>query len=404
MSHPVRALLIENGGIDAAHCDGAAFESLCAAARRRLGARDDEDLARHLRADEAALHALVAQIAVPETWFFRYPMSFESLHAHLAGRSRPVRIASIGCATGQEAYAAAATALAALGHGGSVSVEAFDRNPAAIEVARRAQWTGSLALRGSVPSWAEPWIRIEGDSAWIHPHVKAAVSCTHVRSSAHLIKVLEDRSFDVVMCRNLLIYLDAPTRDALVAAIVRAVPVGGMLMLGHAERVELGPSWRRDDHAESFAWHRGELPPLVTPQRSPVASIGSIQRPAIMPGATSPQAQRTMREDDPRTMPLPPARPAAHETDDSAAVVASSQGMPLPQHVDALLAQAESAIAAHEHERAHSLLERAVYLAPQHDLAMLALASVAERLGRLDEAQRWRKRAQRAAARGRSAP
>lgn len=402
MSHPVRALLTENGGIDAAHCEGAAFEALCAAERRRVGARDDHELARHLRNDEAALHAFVAQVAVPETWFFRYPTSFEALHAHLAGRGRPVRIASIGCATGQEAYAAAATALAALGPGGSVSVEAFDRNPVAIEVARRAQWTGSLALRGSVPSWAQPWIRIEPQGAWIHPHAKAAVSCTHVRSSAHMIEVLDGRSFDVVMCRNLLIYLDAPTRDALVAAMVRAVPVGGLLMLGHAERVELGPSWRRDDRNESFAWHRGELPPLAAPQRSPVVSIGSTERRAIVPATADLRGPRSPNARDHAPVHAAGAQPAARETDSTEQHAAPAEGTTLSQQVDALFARAESAMEANEHERAHGLLEQVVYLAPQHDLAMLALASVAERLGRLDEAQRWRTRAQRAATRGRS--
>lgn len=401
MSHPVRALLIENGGIDAAHCEGAAFEALCAAERRRLGAHDDEDLARHLRADEAALHAFVAHVAVPETWFFRYPMSFEALRAHLAGRDRPVRIASIGCATGQEAYAAAATALAALGPGGSVSVEAFDRNPVAIEVARRAHWASSLALRGSVPSWAEPWIRIESHGAWIHPQVKAAVSCAHVRSSAHMIEMLEGRSFDVVMCRNLLIYLDAPTRDALVATMVRTVPVGGLLMFGHAERVELGPSWYRDDRAESFAWHRGELPPLVAPP--PSSSIGSGTQRAPAPRVTDRHPRRPAVEHDDPTMPVSRAQPTAPEAGAAQPEAPSREGATLAQQVDVLFARAESAMAASEHDRAHDLLEQVVYLAPQHDLAMLALASVAERLGRPDEAQRWRTRAQRAATHGRSA-
>jgi chemotaxis methyl-accepting protein methylase len=402
MSHPVRALLTENGGIDAAHCEGAAFEALCAAERRRVGVRDDHELARHLRNDEAALHAFVAQVAVPETWFFRYPTSFEALHAHLSGRGRPVRIASIGCATGQEAYAAAATALAALGPGGSVSVEAFDRNPVAIEVARRAQWTGPLAMRGSIPSWAQPWIRIEPQGAWIHPHAKAAVSCTHVRSSAHMIEVLDGRSFDVVMCRNLLIYLDAPTCDALVAAMVRAVPVGGLLMLGHAERVELGPSWRRDDRNESFAWHRGELPPLAAPQRSPMVSIGSTERRAIVPATADLRGPRSPNARDHAPVHAAGAQPAARETDSTEQHAAPAEGTTLSQQVDALFARAESAMESNEHERAHGLLEQVVYLAPQHDLAMLALASVAERLGRPDEAQRWRTRAQRAATRGRS--
>ncbi|MFM1882361.1 MAG: hypothetical protein RJA05_770 [Planctomycetota bacterium] len=396
MSHPVRTLLIENGGIDAAHCEGAAFEALCAGERRRLGAQSDEDLARRLRADEAALHAFVAQVAVPETWFFRYPMSFEALHAHLAGRGRPVRMASIGCATGQEAYAAAATALAALGPGGSVSVEAFDRNPVAIDVARRAAWTGSLALRGSVPAWAQSWIRVEPNGAWIHPHVKAAVTCTHVRSSAHMIQALDGRSFDVILCRNLLIYLDAPTRDALVAAMVRALPVGGLLMLGHAERVDLGPSWHRDERAESFSWHRGELPPLVPQPRGTALATDS----GVCPGPATTSVGRRAAATTPSAG-QPSASTARVDGDHRHGTPAEPiDGATLAQQVDAIFLRAEAAMATNDHARAHELLEQVVYLAPQHDLAMLALASVAERLGRIDDARRWRTRAQRAAARG----
>lgn len=400
MSDPLRDLLVENGGIDAAHCEGPAFQALCRAERRRLGARDDADLARRLREDEAALHAFVAQVAVPETWFFRYPMSFEALRSHLGGRSRPVRIASIGCATGQEAYAAAATALAALGPGGSVSVEAFDRNPVAIEVARSAQWSGPMALRGSVPEWAEPWIRIEGDGAWIHPHAKAAVSCTHVRSAAHMIDVLDGRTFDVVLCRNLLIYLDASTRDALIAAMVRAVPVGGLLMLGHAERVELGPSWHRDGRTESFTWHREGLPPLVPPPAAPRPQpardhAGRTDAMPVQPGsgAVHPHLARRDRAGS--------GAPGDGHGDPAGSAHA---GMSLDSQVDALFAKAESAMEASDHAGAHGLLEQVVYLAPQHDLAMLALASVAERLGRHEDAQRWRVRAQRAAARRETAP
>lgn len=396
MSQPVRTLLTENGGIDAAHCAGAAFEALCAAERQRLGVQNDEDLARALRADEAALHAFVAQVAVPETWFFRYPMSFEALHAHLAGRGRPVRLASIGCATGQEAYAAAATALAALGPGGSVSVEAFDRNPAAIDVARRAAWTGPLALRGSVPAWAQSWIRIETDEAWIHPHVKAAVTCTHVKSSAHMIEALDGRSFDVILCRNLLIYLDGPTRDALVAAMVRALPVGGLLMLGHAERVDLGPSWHRDERVESFSWHRGELPPLVPQPRGTAPPNQSGVRPGPSTASVAHRATATRPAD--RQPSASTAR--VHGERRGGAQAEPADGATLAQQVDAVFLRAEAAMAANDHARAHELLEQVVYLAPQHDLAMLALASVAERLGRVDDARRWRIRAQRAAARG----
>ena len=387
MSHPVHSLLVTNGGIDPGHCEGPAFEALCSAERRRHGASDDTELARILRGDEAALHAFVAQIAVPETWFFRYPASFESLHAHLSGRTRPVRIASIGCATGQEAYAAAATAFAAMGPDAGVVVEGFDRNPAAIDVARRGDWSGSMALRGSAPAWAEPWLRLDAHGAWLHPSVRAAVSCTQVHSIDGLIGALAGRSFDVVLCRNVLIYLDGATRERIVRTITQSIPVGGLLMLGHAERVELGTEWSRDGRPESFSWHRGELPALV--QQEPARAVGATTAWTAAPAPRMGRRERT-------------AATMAGAADPSTATGAEAGDAPggLRGQVDAIFARAEAALAAGEDAHAHTLLEQVVYLAPQHDLAMLALASVCDRLGRSDDAARWQARAKRAASHG----
>lgn len=387
MIHPVRELLVENGGLDRSHCEGPAFDALCTAERRRLGAADDAGLAEMLRSDEHALHAFVAHVAVPETWFFRYPASFEALRAHLAARTRPVRIASIGCATGQEAYGAAASALAAMGEGAGVSVEGFDRNPAAIDIARRAAWTGSLALRGTVPEWAAAWVRIDDGGAWLHPAVRASVTWTHVRSSAHLLDALDGRSFDVVLCRNLLIYLDAPTRASLVGAITRAIPVGGLLMLGHAESFEHGNEWTRDERSESFCWHRDGLAPLIPP-----------------PGDRA--QQDAVRTDPARVIAPSPSRattrgarsPVGRETD---AAPGDAGTAALRAQVDAIFARAEDAMGRGDDAGARACLEQVVYLAPQHDLAMLALASVCDRLGRVEDGARWRARAQRAGLRGR---
>ncbi|MFZ9688434.1 MAG: CheR family methyltransferase [Phycisphaerales bacterium] len=380
-------LLVSNGGIDPGHCEGPAFEALCSAERRRHGASDDTELARILRGDEAALHAFVAQIAVPETWFFRYPASFEALRAHLSGRTRPVRIASIGCATGQEAYAAAATAFAAMRPEAGVVVEAFDRNPAAIDVARRGEWSGSMALRGSAPAWAEPWLRLDAHGAWLHPSVRAAVSCSQVHSIGGLIEALAGRSFDVVLCRNVLIYLDGATRERLVRTITQSIPVGGLLMLGHAERVELGTEWSRDGRPESFSWHRGELPALV--QQEPARAVGATTAWTAAPAPRMGRRERT-------------AATMAGAADPSTATGAEAGDAPggLRGQVDAIFARAEAALAAGEDAHAHTLLEQVVYLAPQHDLAMLALASVCDRLGRSDDAARWQARAKRAASHG----
>lgn len=387
MIHPVRSLLHENAGIDAQHCEGPGFEALCAAERRRLGAGNDEELAGLLRADDAALHAFVAHIAVPETWFFRYPASFEALRAHLALRGRPARIASIGCATGQEAYSVAAAVLASgPGLAGS-TIDAYDRNPRAIDAARRGAWSGSLALRGTVPQWAQPWISVEGDAAHAHPDAKALVTFHHVGSAASMLAALRGRCHDIILCRNVLIYLDESTRRSMMAAIAASLTPGGLLMLGHAERTDLGADWTRSAIAESFAWLKtseaaAPLPPAAPQPRA---------------SASTPASERA------RTSSAAPATGTPAERDRRDALVAQPHAQApstqpsLDDRVTTLMQGAEAAMAGGDLGRALGLLEQVVYLAPQHDLAMLALAACCDGLGRPDDAQRWRRRAQRAA-------
>jgi hypothetical protein len=100
-------------------------------------------------ADEIA--RLREQIAVPETWLFRYPGSFEALqHRMSTSTSRPFRVLSVACATGAEPFSIAATALSAGLRPDQVSVIGIDPNPAALASARRAE-LGRMAVRGELP-------------------------------------------------------------------------------------------------------------------------------------------------------------------------------------------------------------------------------------------------------------
>ncbi len=408
MNDALRDLLSANGGIDRSQCEGPAFDALCLAHRRRLGVADERALAARLMQDDNALHEFVAHIAVPETWFFRYPSSFEALRSLLAGRARPVRIASVGCATGQEAYCIAASALSALAPGGSVSVQAYDRNPVAIDTALRRDWNTPLALRGDFPRWSAPWAERLADGVVFDPRVISSVAFHHVPSSTAMIDELRGRAFDAIFCRNVLIYLDTPTRVALSAAMAQAIPVGGALFFGHAEVPALGPQWRRDALSESFAWHKGDPPPLLTDTthggtnaptadgiRQSARSSAGASSAALPPAHESPLRSTRV---GPRSVPM--AHDATKATTTPATIAGASAATTLAQQVDALFAQSEDAMAQGDLREAYRILERVVYLAPQHGLAMLALASIAEGLGRPADAGRWNVRAHRVASRG----
>jgi len=382
-------LLRQRAAFDGHLCTGNAFEVICEQLRRTLGEVSLESLADRVRRDEDALELLAAQVAVPETWLFRYPASFETLRDACLARGRAIRMASIGCATGQEPFCMAATALSALGTESEISVDAVDRNPAALAAARAADWSGALPQRGAIPTWAEPWIVQRAGTVTVHERTRAAVRFHRISSIDDLVAFLSERSFDVIFCRNMLMYLDSAARTRVVQAMVGSVPVGGLVFLGHAETAMLGSGWERSAIADAFAWQRPELPPL---NHAPSTTVAVARSRATTAGAWA------------RRPPTAPRRTAAVPQPPSVDALPSEadleQELQLRRRVDELFRLAEERLTAGDGQEAQRLFGEVVFLAPQHDLAMLALADLHEKGGRQSMAAQLRVRAKRIALRG----
>jgi len=382
-------LLRQRAAFDGHLCTGNAFEVICEQLRRTLGEVSLESLADRVRRDEDALELLAAQVAVPETWLFRYPASFETLRDACLARGRAIRMASIGCATGQEPFCMAATALSALGTESEISVDAVDRNPAALAAARAADWSGALPQRGAIPTWAEPWIVQRAGTVTVHERTRAAVRFHRISSIDDLVKFLAERSFDVIFCRNMLMYLDSAARTRVVQAMVGSVPVGGLVFLGHAETAMLGSGWERSAIADAFAWQRPELPPL---NHAPSTTVAVARSRATTEGAWARRPPTAPRRT--AAVPQPPSVDAPPSEADL------EQELQLRRRVDELFRLAEERLTAGDGQEAQRLFGEVVFLAPQHDLAMLALADLHEKGGRQSMAAQLRVRAKRIALRG----
>jgi chemotaxis protein methyltransferase WspC len=140
----------------AAHLDSAltspeAIRSIVSERRRATGIASDDAYADLAARSSAEFGKLREQIAVPETWLFRYPSSFETLRAQFMRQARrPVRVLSVACATGAEPFSIAATALAAGVHPDDIHVLAIDPNPDALARARAGD-LGRMAARDKIP-------------------------------------------------------------------------------------------------------------------------------------------------------------------------------------------------------------------------------------------------------------
>ena len=157
-----------------------------------------------------------------------------------------------GCATGEEAYSLVLLAAESLGTAEPpVDVLATDVSESALEAAREARYRGR-SVTGLSQRLRERYFT-EEDQLWSPVEVLRAP----VRFARHnLVRdpapPLGEGRFDLITCRNVLIYFDRPTVDAVIASLERALEPDGVLLLGAADALQapLGTSRRPRLHSD----------------------------------------------------------------------------------------------------------------------------------------------------------
>ncbi|MCJ2050896.1 CheR family methyltransferase [Methylobacterium sp. J-070] len=224
--------------------------------RLRASARPDCAAYAALLSDGAAGEAewarLEAEITVGETFFFRYAEQFEALRTTIlpsliAARAseRTLRIWSAGCSTGAEPYSLAILVRELLGDALAdwrVTILGTDISTEALATARGAEY-GRWALRTMPPEDrlryftrlpSAPGTKREGGYA-LRPEFRGLVRFER----GNLLALAElgppGEGYDLILCRNVLIYFDARTVSAVVHGLSRRLKADGWLLLGHAE-------------------------------------------------------------------------------------------------------------------------------------------------------------------------
>jgi len=188
--------------------------------------------------------ALARSLTVGETYFFRNPDQFRAVselvlpeRLRLRSRSgeRRLRLLSAGCSSGEEAYSLAILARSLLpDQSFELSIRAVDVNPAALEKARRARFS-SWALRETPADTQRRWFREEGRELVLDDGVRAQVVFEAHNLALEDAELWQPGSYDLVFCRNMLMYFTPSGAQAVVERIAGALVPGGYLFLGHAE-------------------------------------------------------------------------------------------------------------------------------------------------------------------------
>ena len=213
--------------------------------QRRMVLNRIEDLPRYLRLLEESpeeVRELFQDLLIHVTRFFRDPSSFQALKevvfpTLLADRrvDDPIRFWVPGCSTGEEAYSLAIVLLEFLGERASslpIQIFATDLSDSAIAVARAALYRPAVAEQVGSERLARFFTAQEGGYRVSKPVRDLCVFTRH--------DLTRDPPFsrlDLVMCRNVLIYLGSALQKRVIAVLHYGLKPDGYLALGSAESI-----------------------------------------------------------------------------------------------------------------------------------------------------------------------
>jgi len=208
-------------------------------------------------------------ISTNETHFFREPRQFEFLESRVfpewqaraeAGeRPRRVRVWSAGCSTGEEPYSVAMAFLARFppATGWEIDILATDLSTRVLDAARAAVWRLEKSKEIPPPHLKTFMLRGTGPQAGsmkAGPAIRSVVRFQRVNLNAE--PFLLPGTFDLILCRNVLIYFDAPGKARVLGRLLDRLERDGYLFLGHAETA-IGHSTRTRSVGPTVYAHAG---------------------------------------------------------------------------------------------------------------------------------------------------
>ena len=194
------------------------------------------------------LVAMLDAVSTNVTSFFREGGHFDYLGKTVApavirrNEKSPIKTIrgwSAGCSSGEEAYSIAITLLEVTGLGGrgwDTKILATDISTEMLERAQRGEYSAEKLKSAPGRLTQKYFDKTERDSEKIYsvkPDVKKLVSFR--RFNLMTAKYPFKRKFDFIFCRNVMIYFDRPTQQALIGKFFDALEPGGALMIGHSE-------------------------------------------------------------------------------------------------------------------------------------------------------------------------
>ena len=210
-----------------------------------LHCRSFEDYFQYLQFDPRRQEEYVELancVTTNETFFFRDSVQIDCLRSSLLPQAiqhregeRRLRIWSAGCSSGEEPYTLAMILSEAFPQldAWNIDIVATDISEQVLQKAKQGIY-GQYAIRNVPPQWLKKYFKATDGQYKITHQLRQRVSF----SSLNLFddrQMRAMRDFDIVLCRNVLIYFDEPGRKKIVSGFYDALRETGALMIGFSE-------------------------------------------------------------------------------------------------------------------------------------------------------------------------
>ncbi len=242
-----RDFIHEKSGIYFAENKAYLLKNRLARRMAQLGITGYRDYYYHVKYDasQREIAELMNLVTTTETSFFRNEPQLQAFSDEvlpllteqgLKGRGQPtLRVWSAGCATGEEPYTLAILLLESLPGVADWRLEivANDISEQALRQARCGEYSG-LTLRNLKPHLLYKYFTKSGDVYRIKPEIKALVRFSNINLNDSR-QVSLYSNFDVIFCRNVMIYFSEEVKRRLVRGFFNSLRPGGYLYIGHSE-------------------------------------------------------------------------------------------------------------------------------------------------------------------------
>ena len=238
----LQELIFKAAGITMSDAKKSLMTGRLAKRLRALKLQDYDEYLHYLTKGEGAHNSefqrFVDLLTTNETYFYREPQHFDFLKQEILSKHEPnksLRIWSAASSSGEEAYTLAMILSEALGVNGNWEIQGTDISTEMIKAARKGIYNEHRVRL--VPKDIRHKYLLKGTKEYngyvaVAPEVKKHVRFDHY----NLVESpLRKEMFDVIFCRNVLIYFDQPTKKKVLERLCKQLKTGSYLMTGHSE-------------------------------------------------------------------------------------------------------------------------------------------------------------------------